>query len=53
MKKICTFLEHKVMVFQVHSIGCVWKTPFCNSSHIFVHVLINVMNIDIIIIYTI
>ena len=28
------FIEHKVMVFQVHRIGCVWKTPFRKSSHI-------------------
>jgi len=23
------------MIFQVHTIGCVWKTPFRKSSHIF------------------
>ena len=22
-----------IMFFQVHIIGCVWKTPFCNSGH--------------------
>ena len=27
-------LEHKIMVFQVHRIGCVWKTPFRKSGRI-------------------
>ena len=26
--------DSKVMVFEVYEIGCVWKTPFCKSSHI-------------------
>ena len=25
-------LEHLVMVFHVHRIGCVWKTPFRKSG---------------------
>ena len=32
-------LEHKAMVFQVHRIICVWKTPFRKSGHIFVREL--------------
>ena len=26
--------DNKVMVIQVHEIGCVWKTPFHKSGHI-------------------
>ena len=32
------FLEHKVIVFQLCRIGCVWKTPFHKSGLIsFIH----------------
>jgi len=27
--------DNKVMVLQVYEIGCVWKTPFRKSGHIF------------------
>ena len=28
-----TFSQSDVMMFQNWEIGCVWKTPFCKSSH--------------------
>ena len=28
--------DNKVMIFQVCTIGCVWKTPFRKSGHNFV-----------------
>ena len=27
--------DNQVLIFQVHKIGCVWKTPFCKFSHIY------------------
>ena len=30
------YSDNKVMVLQVHEIGCVWKTPFCISGHTYI-----------------
>ena len=33
--------EYRVMIFQVHRIGCVWKTPFRKSGHLMQSLLIH------------
>ena len=35
VSSIIMILDHKVIHFQVSTIQCVWKTPFCKFGHIY------------------
>ena len=52
----CIVLEHKVLIFQVHRTGCLWKTLFANPvtyvSLTFSYTGPSVVGVDVHILYT-